>query len=155
MFEKYHKTIFIFIGLQASGKSTFYKRFLSAFSHISLDILKTRHREAAALQKAVSRAETCVIDNTNPTCDTRKKYIETARFYGYKIVGIYFRSSLKECLARNRQREGKAFIPPKALFATAKKLQLPSYQEGFDELYYVKTDGANFNISPWENINEI
>jgi predicted kinase len=36
----------LFVGLQASGKSTFFvERFLRSHVHLSLDVLKTRHRE--------------------------------------------------------------------------------------------------------------
>lgn len=41
----------IFIGLQASGKSTFYQeRFFNTHVRINLDMLKTRNREKQSLQ---------------------------------------------------------------------------------------------------------
>jgi len=41
----------IFIGIQASGKTTFYnKHFSRTHTHISLDVLKTRHKEKCTLE---------------------------------------------------------------------------------------------------------
>ena len=42
----------IFTGIQASGKSTFFKQhFRSGFVHINLDTLHTRNKEAAILDR--------------------------------------------------------------------------------------------------------
>jgi hypothetical protein len=51
---------------------------------------------------------------------------------------------------RNAAREGKAKVPPVAIYATRKKLQPPSQAEGFDHLYSVQIaeDGA-FRVRPW------
>ena len=44
----------IFVGLQGAGKSTFYKeRFLDTHPRLSLDMLKTRHREKRFLMACV------------------------------------------------------------------------------------------------------
>ena len=41
----------VFVGIQASGKSTFYReRFFATHVRISLDLLRTRHREGRFLQ---------------------------------------------------------------------------------------------------------
>ncbi len=149
-FKTYSKTIFILIGIQASGKSTFARRFLGNCTDISLDQLHTRKKELTTLEVALLMGENCVIDNTNPTRQERKKYIDLAQKEGYKIVGLYFRSAIAECNIRNNGRTGKAKIPLKGLLATAKRLQQPLLQEGFDELYYIKIEKGVFRISPWD-----
>ena len=58
----------------------------------------------------------------------------------YTVTGCYFESILKDCIRRNEQREGKARIPATAIAATSNRLELPSWDEGFDELYYVERD---------------
>ena len=149
--KTYSKTIFILIGIQASGKSSFANRFLGNCTHISLDQLNTRRNEETALKVALLiMKENCVIDNTNPTRQERQKYIDLGKKAGYKIVGLYFRSAIDECIKRNDKRFGKAKIPLKGLLATAKRLQQPSLQEGFDELYYVKIENKEFVISKWD-----
>ena len=149
--KTYSKTIFILIGIQASGKSSFANRFLGNCTHISLDQLNTRRNEETTLKVALLiMKENCVIDNTNPTRQERQKYIDLGKKAGYKIVGLYFRSAIDECIKRNDKRFGKAKIPLKGLLATAKRLQQPALQEGFDELYYVKIENKEFVISKWD-----
>ena len=75
---------------------------------------------------------------------------------GYRVVGYFMQSKLQECVARNNQREGKAKVPAKAIAATSNRLQIPSYQEGFDELYFVKLTEAGAFVEKWkeESLNE-
>ena len=58
-------------------------------------------------------------------------------------------SKIKDCIARNALREGKARVPNTAIAATSNKLEIPSYEEGFDELYFVKNDGESMIIEEW------
>ena len=52
-FETKEKQAVVFIGIQASGKTTFYNRMLSdgTYTHISLDELHTRNKENILLTK--------------------------------------------------------------------------------------------------------
>ena len=120
------------MGIQASGKTTFARRFLSEYEYISLDLLNTRNKEQIAIENALESALSFVVDNTNPTKADRKKYLDLAKAKGYKVVGLYFRSSIDESSQRNEQRTGKTQVPLKAILATAKRLEQPSYMEGFD-----------------------
>lgn len=63
--------------------------------------------------------------------------IQLGHQYDAKIVGYYFDSNARQCIERNKQREGKAKVPDVAIYATAKKMIRPSYGEGFDMLYVV------------------
>lgn len=147
MFKEYTKTIFILIGIQASGKTAFCKEYFSDFDIVSLDIIKTRKKEDNAINEIINSSKNFVIDNTNPTIEERKKYIDIAQQNGYKTVGIYFRSSVDECLKRNSERKNN--ISLKGILSTAKKLEQPSYAENFNELYYVKIEDDKFVISKW------
>ncbi|MBQ9981927.1 MAG: AAA family ATPase [Oscillospiraceae bacterium] len=144
------KTMVIMIGLQASGKSTFCKTCLSDYKYISLDILNTRNKEKNAVLSCLENNEDFVIDNTNPSVDDRKKYFEMIQDSDYKVIAYYMKSVLAECLLRNDKRTGKAKIPRMALASTSKKIDLPSYEEGFDEIYYVEMTDNGFNISDWK-----
>ena len=57
----------IFIGLQASGKSSFCIEYFST-THIRLnmDMLNTRYRENILLNACANAKQSVVIDNTNP-----------------------------------------------------------------------------------------
>lgn len=126
----------IFIGIQAVGKSSFYKaRFFASHVRINLDMLKTRHREALLLRACLDGKQSFVVDNTNVTVSERAKYIAAAKNAGFRLTGYYFRSNLKDALARNGLRLERERIPDKGLLGTYKKLQIPTTSEGFDHLY--------------------
>jgi len=140
----------LFIGLQASGKSTFYYQRMADFVHINLDTLHTRNRERLLLQECLENGRSFVVDNTNPTVEERAKYIQAARNYGYRVEGYFFQSILTECLKRNRGRTGKACVPDRAIAGTSNRLELPSLQEGFDQLYFVRLEQKGFAVEPWK-----
>ena len=50
MFKEYTKTIFILIGIQASGKTTFCQKYFYDFNIVSLDIIKTRKKEDQTIE---------------------------------------------------------------------------------------------------------
>ncbi len=137
----------IFIGIQASGKSTFYKQcFFNTHVRISLDLLRTRHREALFLQTCYKSLMRFVIDNTNPTIIKRQEYIKEAKQHKYRVTGYFFDTSLEEALQRNLNRRGKELISEKGIKATMKKLVIPRIEEGFDELYRVTIDKVGFRV---------
>ena len=141
----------IFTGIQASGKSSYYHENFSEHIHINLDTLKTRNREKALLDKTIAENKDFVSDNTNPTPEDRKRYILSAKAAGYTVIGYYFSSSVSECIGRNRLRSAEKRIPDIAVAATHKKLVLPSYEEGFDRLYYVRLTEKGFITSEWSD----
>ncbi len=144
------KTLAIIIGIQGSGKSTFYENYLAEnYVRINLDTLVTREKEWELVKECFEKGYSMAIDNTNPTKYDRQRYIPLALINGYKIIGYYMDSKLEDCIKRNNQRTGKEKIPLEAIRRTANKLQLPSYDENFDELYKVKNNGKEFLIEKW------
>jgi predicted kinase len=144
----------IFMGIQGTGKSTFYQqRFANTHVRINLDMLKTRHRETILITACLEAKQSFVVDNTNVTTADRARYIPLARQAGFQVVGFYFQSKLNSALQRNAQRSGKAVIPSKGVIARQRQLTLPSYSEGFDQLYYVKIDAVTnqFIVEEWKN----
>lgn len=142
----------IMTGLQASGKSTFCREHLPAYDRVNLDTLHTRNKENRAIEEAFCAGRDMVIDNTNPTIEERKKYILKAKEKGYRVVGYFMQSRLQACMARNELREGKAKVPAQAIAATSNKLEIPSYAEGFDELYYVSITDTGVTVEKWREI---
>lgn len=143
--------LIIFTGVQASGKSSFYLLNL-AQSHllINLDMLKTRHRENMIFEACIASKTKMVIDNTNPTKANRARYIQKAKNAGFEVISYYFETDLKSTLERNSYREGKANIPEMGVRATYKKLEMPNFDEGFDEIFTVKIIGnGEFSILPF------
>lgn len=141
--------LIIFTGVQASGKSSFYLLNL-AHSHlrINLDMLKTRHRENIIFEACLASKTKMVIDNTNPTKIDRARYIQRAKDAGFEVISYYFETDLQSTLERNSYRTGKANIPEIGVRATYKKLEIPSLDEGFDEIFKVKIAGnGGFSIN--------
>ncbi|MEM7538151.1 MAG: AAA family ATPase [Chloroflexota bacterium] len=137
----------IFIGLQATGKSTFYQsNFFHSHIRINLDMLRTRHREKLLFQCCLEMKQPFVIDNTNPTPADRTRYISVAKEAGFQIVGYYFQSQLSASITRNQLRPPAQQIPDRGIRATHAKLVLPEFGEGFDELYYVSIANREADI---------
>ncbi len=142
----------ILIGLPGSGKSSFYKeRFFATHVRISLDLLKTRHREKRFLELCLATHQRFVIDNTNPTRLERARYVEPAKERGFSVVGYYCESKVEDCLRRNAERPGAERVPEVAIFSAAKKLEAPSLSEGFEQLFYVRLEGGRFVVEEWQD----
>jgi predicted kinase len=148
----------IFVGIQGSGKSTFYReRFFDTHVRINLDMLRTRHREQLLLAACLAAQQSFVIDNTNPLPSDRSRYIGPAREAGFRVIAYYFETSLADTIRRNKQRPGKQRIPVPAIAGTLRKLQAPTLEEGFDKVYrvtippeggFVVSEGASASQSP-------
>jgi len=140
----------IFIGIQASGKSSYYlEKFYQTHIRLNLDMLRTRHREDILLDACLQSKQKFVIDNTNPLRSDRKKYIDKAKQHGFDTIGYYFKSSVSECLERNQKRTGKSFVPEVAVLGTYNKMELPQMNEGFDKLYYVSIENGTFLVEEY------
>jgi predicted kinase len=145
------RELVIFVGLQASGKSTFFReRFAATHEHISKDLFRDNknrnRRQAQLIEASLGAGSPVVVDNTNPTVEDRRTLIELGRRFGARIVGYYFDSTVRQCIERNRQRAGEARVPDVAIYATAKKLAPPSYSERFDELFRVRLIDSSFEV---------
>ena len=142
----------IFVGLQASGKSTFYRTYFAAtHALVSKDLFRHNkrpgRRQAYLVEAALAAGRSVVVDNTNPTLEDRRPLIELGRAYGASIVGYYFDAEVEACLERNQRREGRARVPDVAIYATAKRLVRPAYAEGFDRLFRVTLAEMQYRIS--------
>lgn len=132
----------IFIGLQGSGKSTYYRdHFAATHVHISKDLMTNARdrdtKQQLLVEKALAGGKSVVVDNTNPNPAARAPLIAAGRRLGARIVGYYFDVPVKVALERNRARQGKERVPDVALFVTKKKLVPPEFEEGFDEIHVV------------------
>ena len=145
------KVAVIFIGIPASGKSTYYARYFPEYIHINLDTMHTRKKERTLLDTCLLEGRPFVVDNTNPTKADRRRYIASARAAGYLVEGYFFQSVVKDCVQRNDQRSGKAKIPSVAVAAISNQLELPTMDEGFDKLYFVRMSDGDFVVEPWRD----
>jgi len=69
----------ILIGMQASGKSTFFKqRLADTHVRINLDMLRSRAREMVLLRACLEARQPFVVENTNCTREGRQRHIAPA-----------------------------------------------------------------------------
>jgi len=142
----------IFIGIQASGKSSFYKEnFFNTHIRISNDLLKTKRREKLLFEYCEKTQMSFVIDNTNATKEIREKYIGISKEMNIPIIGYYFRANPERSLQWNNKRAEKENIPKVGILGTYKKLEIPSIAEGFTKLYYVDIADNKFIIKEWND----
>ncbi len=145
----------IFIGLQASGKSTFFQEyFAKTHTLVSKDCFRNNknrdRRQSQLIQAALQARQSVVVDNTNPSIESRSSIIQQGQIYNSIIIGYYFNSQVPQCLKRNQLRLGKARVPDIAIYATMKKLVKPSYTEGFHQLFSVEIiNDFAFEVAPW------
>jgi predicted kinase len=146
----------ILIGLQGSGKSTFYRaHFAETHVHISKDNFRHNkrpsRRQAALIDEALNAGCSVVVD----TVADRAPLIVQSQAHGATVVGYYLATPFALSLERNRRRAGKQRVPDVALYATSKRLEPPSNAEGFDRLFCVRTaqDGTAV-IEDWNDRDE-
>jgi predicted kinase len=147
--------LIILMGLQASGKSTFYRsHFAATHAHVSKDLLRNNkkpgRRQMQLVEEALQAGQSVVVDNTNPTPREREPLIRLGHEYGAGVIGYYFESETRSSIERNKTRSGKARVPDVAIYVTSKKLVRPTYTEGFDKLYDVCiADDVGFEVREW------
>jgi predicted kinase len=140
----------VLCGVQGSGKTTLYRdRFLDTHLRISMDLLRTRHREAALLEWCLRERQRFVVDNTNPTAADRRRYVEPARAAGFRVIGYLVEIDPAVALGRNAERDAARRVPVVGLAATARRLSRPAPEEGFDELWHATAAPAgDWRIEP-------
>lgn len=111
-------------------------------------------QQTRLIENAFSRKQSVVVDNNNESKEIRKSLIELALRYNAKVIGYFFESNIRDCKERNAKRTGKARVPDKAIYIKASQLEIPSMDEGFQELYYVTMKKEKgFNVTPWKDVD--
>jgi predicted kinase len=137
----------ILCGLQAAGKTTLYRdRFLETHARISMDLLRTRSREAAFLRVCFETRMPFVVDNTNPTVADRARYVEPARAAGFKLVGFFVEVDYTVATARNVARGQR--VPAAGLRDVARRFVRPTLEEGFEELWHATAGLDGWRVEP-------
>jgi predicted kinase len=140
----------VLCGVQGSGKTTLYvERFVETHVRVSLDVVRTRAREAALVRLCLESGQRFVVDNTNATPAERARYVAPARAAGFRVVGYLVEVDVADALARNARRAGRERVPVSGVVGTSRRLQRPTLEEGFDELWHATAAaGASWRIEP-------
>jgi predicted kinase len=138
----------IFVGLQGSGKTTYFeKHFAATHSHVSRDVQRTADLESALLRDCLQSGRSFVVDNTNATRAMRAPYIRQAKAAGFDVRSFFFDTPVRTAIGRNNHRKDKKPIPVPAILRAAKMLQPPTREEGFDriEIVTIESDANGGN----------
>ncbi|MFL5310436.1 MAG: AAA family ATPase [Myxococcales bacterium] len=142
----------VFVGLQGSGKSGYFaSRYAGTHVHVSKDLFP-RHardkpgRQLRQIEEAIATGRSVVVDNTNPRRADRAALVQAGRRAGARIVAVHFLASVGDALRRNAGREGRARVPDVAIYTTARRLEAPLRDEGFDEIVRVRLGDDGFAL---------
>jgi predicted kinase len=125
----------ILIGLQGSGKTTYYNQsFSNTHIHISRDVQKTAARENALFSECLRKGQSVVVDDTNASRAARAGFVAAAKAAGYRVMACHFDVPVRTAIGRNNHRADKKPVPVPALLRLAKQFEPPASEEGFDEI---------------------
>jgi predicted kinase len=137
----------VLVGLQASGKSTFYRRRLHA-GHVlvSKDLFPrgARHKQARQMRlvtEALAAGRSVAVDNTNPSPDEWGPLVEAGHAHGATVTAYWFPPDPAGSLRRNALRTGRDRVPDVGVHDTLRRLRRPSPADGFDAVFTVRFDG--------------
>lgn len=128
----------ILIGIAASGKTTWSKKYLPQHVRISLDDIKNHNRtlEDKMIISELEKGNNIVIDDTNLTANIRQRHIRIAKKYDAVINAICFCIDMQKAHKQNFNREKN--IPHYVLDMHKKQLEMPNKEEGFDCVQFLK-----------------
>ncbi|XP_076470105.1 uncharacterized protein LOC143300373 [Babylonia areolata] len=135
--------VVVFVGLQASGKTSFAKNHLvpKGYIHINQDTLKTWQKCVSECSKALEAGKSVVIDNTNVEPESRARYIDCARKAGKPCRCFFFDFTVSQCRHNERFREitNKDHKPinEQIFNSTKSKFKPPETREGFSKVVRV------------------
>jgi predicted kinase len=131
----------IFIGLQGSGKTTYFtNHFAATHAHASRDLQQTPERELAFIRECLCAGRSFVVDDTNPTRAVRAPYIRQAKAAGFTVLCYFLDTPVRTAIGRNNHRKDKKPVPVPAILRAAKRLEPPSLDEGFDQIRTITPD---------------
>ncbi|MFF8842068.1 AAA family ATPase [Streptomyces sp. NPDC015127] len=136
------------VGLQAAGKSTFYRRCLAGrYALVSKDLFprgarNKQQRQMRLVAEALAEGRPVAVDNTNPSVDEWQPLIAQAHAHGATVTAYWFPPDVEGSLRRNAAREGRERVPDVGVHATLRRLRRPSVTDGFDAVHEVRIDDA-------------
>lgn len=135
--------LILMVAPPASGKSTFSKKHFveNGYTHINRDTLKTQANCLKKAEESLSNKVSVVIDNTNPTIEARKAYIDIAKRNKARVRCVIINIDRELSRHLNIYREAVAGvdrIPTVAYNVYYKNYVKPTKKEGIDEIVEVE-----------------
>ncbi|GAA6008634.1 hypothetical protein JCM10207_007186 [Rhodosporidiobolus poonsookiae] len=168
-FDAVAPEVVIFVGFPGSGKTSFFKKHFApqGYKHINQDTLKSRPACLKAVRECLSASPPipCVVDNTSPSTQVRKEYIDLihSSFPGVKVRCLWFTAPVELAMHNSVYRAAYApvdqgngrtreILPLIAFTSFAKNFQKPTMAEGFDEIKQIhfKFEGTPAELKKWQ-----
>lgn len=134
---------YVCVGLPGSGKSTWanaqglpvvstdaIRKELFGDESIQKNPQKVFNIAFKRLREYLKKGSSVIFDATNLTIKNRKNIFK--QIYPFSAHAIVFSTSANECIERIKNRERK--VPNKIILNMQKRFQLPSKEEGFEEI---------------------
>lgn len=144
-FTPQEKEMIIMIGYPASGKSYVATELNRLYNYdiINRDTLKTKEKCIAKATEYLSKNKCIIIDNTNPSKEDRKQFIDIAKKHGYKIRAIHMMTSYELSMHRSHYRniktDGKTAPIPEVVYRIYRKNFVePDMSEGISEIIEIE-----------------
>lgn len=137
----------VLVGLQASGKSTFYEQCLSGrYALVSKDLFprgarNKQRRQMRLVHEHLAAGRSVAVDNTNPSPKEWAPLVGLAHARGATVTAYWFPPDVAGSLRRNAARQGRDRVPDVGVLATLNLLRRPSPSDGFDAVRAVRFDG--------------
>lgn len=136
------KEMILMVGSPCCGKSSFVKEYFPDYIRINQDELKTKAKCLKNTEIALQEgSKSIIIDNTNPSKEVRKEYIDLAKKYNYntRIIVKETTRDLSEHLnvVRCRKEGFDKRLPDIAFRMFWSKYQVPTLEEGVKEIINV------------------
>jgi len=135
--------VIVLVGFPGSGKSTLAKTYMvpKGYVHVNQDTLKTFEKCLKVAKEAINNNQSVVVDNTSPSVDHRKHFIQAANKAGMPARCFYFSMdmNLSKHLNYFRERKGeKKHVPTIAYNVFKGQYEEPSVKEGFTEVKRIR-----------------
>ncbi|GGW14104.1 hypothetical protein GCM10018980_13880 [Streptomyces capoamus] len=145
----------VLVGLQASGKTSFFTQCLSdRYEPVGKDLFprgarNKQRRQMRLLAEHLAAGRSVAVDNTNPSPREWEPLVEAAHARGATATAYWFPPDAAGSLRRNARRAGRDRVPDVGVLATLKRLRAPTAADGFDAVYEVGFDGrGGFEVRP-------
>ena len=149
--------LYVMIGIPGSGKSTFCKKFIEnnetikwiSRDEIRFSMLKPKDdyfsKEDEVYEEYIRQINNALEDGFDVIADasqvsynSRKKLLRRIDKDNIdKLIAVYKKNDLTECIRRNDAREGRACVPHEVIRQMYGSLMLPGEMEGFNQLWIV------------------
>ena len=135
-------TMIINVGYAGSGKSYFSKNHIKQkYVYINRDTSGNLKKCIKDCEKAIMNKQSIVVDNTNPSKDNRKIFIDIAKKSNYDIICLNFTTSRDISMHNNIYRSfcddnnsNRQIVPKIAYNIYKSKYEAPTKNEGFTEI---------------------